>query len=283
MWICALIFSVGSLATYIYSLNRKIRNHIPANYPDAANCQQNKRIVVCAGDSITHGIVSYNYVDWLMQQPSLAGFQFFNAGINSDLTYTLLKRLDDIIAMQPDHVTVLIGTNDVNAVASPSALKRYYASGKIDPDVKPDLAGFQDAYRQIVQRLKTETIAEIAVASVPILGEDLTNKPNQLADKYSEFVKQLADEEEIEYLPIRERMKACLSESNVRPRHRYEQTPQLMISGIIQHNLLKKSWDSISRANGMAISYDNIHFNSVGAKLIGQTVQEFLTRSAIIK
>ncbi|MGY4857374.1 SGNH/GDSL hydrolase family protein [Cryobacterium sp. AP23] len=77
--------------------------------------RQTDTVVVCAGDSITHGFMSASCLSLLQDRLGADGYEFVNAGINSDLAWNLLQRLDAIIACQLEVVTILIGTNDVAA------------------------------------------------------------------------------------------------------------------------------------------------------------------------
>ena len=70
----------------------------------------NKPVVVCCGDSITHGHIGYDWVSALRKQDNSK--VYINAGINADLTWNLNQRIDDIIKHNPDYITILIGTND---------------------------------------------------------------------------------------------------------------------------------------------------------------------------
>ena len=74
-----------------------------------------RTLVVCAGDSITHALMSADYLRMLEQALGDQGYEFVNAGWNGDLAYNLGARLDDIIDCNPDVVTILIGTNDAAA------------------------------------------------------------------------------------------------------------------------------------------------------------------------
>ena len=51
---------------------------------------QAKRLVVCAGDSITRGQSSANWVDILQRRFAAAGYQFVNAGIDGDPAWNVL-------------------------------------------------------------------------------------------------------------------------------------------------------------------------------------------------
>jgi lysophospholipase L1-like esterase len=78
-------------------------------------------LVVCVGASIVRGNVSFNFVDLLKGRLEGKGFRFINAGVNGDLAYNVLKRLDSVINLQPDFVTILVGTNDVIATTTRTA------------------------------------------------------------------------------------------------------------------------------------------------------------------
>jgi lysophospholipase L1-like esterase len=278
MWlaILLLLLLIGlSVGTYLW-LRHKVLHHVPENYPAPSRVVPGKAVVVCAGDSITHGNTGANFVAMLAQQrPDL---QFFNAGRNADLTYTLLNRLDDVIGMRPDVVTVLIGTNDVQATMGQDKLEVYRQIGRIAPDVVPTFESFQANYQTIIRRLRSETHARIAVASLPIIGEDLAHEANRRADRYSLFIRELAEAEQLTYLPVREAMTAYLRahKPTCPPKYDYDQARLLLTYSVARHYLLGQSWDKICHSHGNQLTQDMLHFNSVGAGLIAGEVAKSL-------
>ena len=97
-----------------YHGNRKPDN-CPARFlKNRASLGENAKVVVCIGDSITHGTASCNCVDILTERLGKMGFHFVNAGIDSELSYNVLQRPDEVIGCNPDFITILIGTNDSN-------------------------------------------------------------------------------------------------------------------------------------------------------------------------
>ncbi|MBO0933424.1 SGNH/GDSL hydrolase family protein [Fibrella aquatilis] len=276
MWyvIVGLLLSIP-VGVYFW-LRSKVLHHRPENYPNTALKLADKQVVVCIGDSITHGNTGANYVDLLATTFADRPWQFFNAGRNADLTYTLLDRLDDVIQLQPDLVTVLIGTNDVNATLSQWRLKEYRDIGRIDPGVTPSFESFQANYRQIISRLRAETKARIALASLPVMGEDLTHEANLRADSYSLFIKQLCIDEGLTYLPVREEMKAYLGDFPTKRRYGYEAARRLLTVSVARHYLFGHSWDQICAANGNQLTQDMLHFNSIGARIIAGLITPFL-------
>jgi lysophospholipase L1-like esterase len=267
---------IGLLYTWLYL---KVSKHIPENYPNPQNRQQidtSKKVLVCFGDSNTHGNVSYNWVNDLSSQ--LTNYQVFNAGINSDLTYTLLQRIDDVIACKPNFITILIGTNDVNSTMGKIMEKRYQDLGRVSKDTSPNFEDFKKNYIEIIRQLKAKTQAKIAVMSLPVLGEDLAHEANQKADKYSEFVKQLATDEQLIYLPVREKQKEFLQNNPQPLKHTFEETYKLLNFSVINYYLLGKNWDEISTKHGFQLTPDNIHQNSIAGGMIRDLVKDAIAK-----
>ena len=270
--ILCIALTLGLIYAWLY---RKVSKHIPENYPNPQNRQQidaSKKVLVCFGDSNTHGNVSYNWVNDLSSQ--LTDYQVFNAGINSDLTYTLLQRIDDVIACKPNFITILIGTNDVNSTMGKIMEKRYQDLGRVSKDISPNFEDFKKNYIKIIRLLKAKSQAKIAVMSLPVLGEDLAHEANQKADKYSEFVKQLATDEQLIYLPVREKQKEFLQNNPQPLKHTFEETYKLLNFSVINYYLLGKNWDEISTKHGFQLTPDNLHQNSIAGGMIRDLVKD---------
>ena len=162
---------VAFVGVYVH-LRRKVTSHIPNNFPNEENRSllvKNKKIIVCFGDSNTHGNVSYDWVSDLIND--LPNFQTFNAGLNSDLSFSLLKRVEDVIACNPDFITILIGTNDINAAYAKKSLKRYISTGKISKNEIPNLTTFEKNLTKIVEIFQLKTKAKIALMTLPLMGK----------------------------------------------------------------------------------------------------------------
>ena len=270
--ILCIVLILGLIYAWLY---RKVSKHIPENYPNPQNRKKidaSKKVLVCFGDSNTHGNVSYNWVNDLSLQ--LSDYQVFNAGINSDLTYTLLRRIEDVIACEPDFITILIGTNDVNSTMGKVMEKRYQDLGRVSKDTSPNFEDFKKNYIEIIRQLKAKTQAKIAVMSLPVMGEDLAHEANQKADKYSEFIKQLATDEQLIYLPVREKQKEFLQKNPQPLKHTFEETYKLLNFSVINYYLLGKSWDEISTKHGFQLTPDNLHQNSIAGGMIRDLVKD---------
>lgn len=272
--VLGLLLALVLLYTWLYL---KLSTHLPRTFPTSANSPKpspTQQTVLCLGDSNTHGNVSYDWVTALEQQ--LPTYRFVNAGRNSDLTYTLLRRLEVALACQPDCITLLIGTNDVNATMSEALLKRYRRIKRIDEQTTPTLEGFRDTYQQIVWLLKERTSARIAVMSLPLMGEDLTHEANQKADRYSECIRQIAEKEGLTYLPLREQQKAYLLNNPSQSKHTFEETYKLLTVSALLHYVLGWSWNRIATHHGYRLSPDNLHQNEVAGGMIQDLVAGFV-------
>lgn len=271
-----LVVMILVAAGIYWAIRSKVVRHRPLNQPDPTRRQANKKVIVCAGDSITHGVVSANYVDMVETALPADQFQVFNAGINADLTYTLLRRLDAIIALQPDLITVLIGTNDINATLGADNLKQYRSLKRIGPDDNPSFESYQVNYQVIVKRLKTETSARIALLSLPVMSEDLSEDANLRADRYSAFIRNLAETENLTYLPVRERMVDWIQQHPKPVKYPYDAHYPMMTRGILKNQLLGRSWDQVCADVGQDLTYDQLHLNTRGADMIADLVAGFI-------
>jgi lysophospholipase L1-like esterase len=234
-----------------------------------------RRRVVCLGDSITRGQLSVDYVGMLSRRKALARCSFKNAGANGELTENVLRRLDGVIQLDPDMVTILIGSNDVNASMSEKNSARVVRMNRLT--ARPTMESFADNVAAIVDRLGTVTSARIGLLSLPVLGEDLDSGSLRRTQHYSEMLKQIADSRGIAYLPLNERQVAHLTECGCRPGTSYRDGVGLMAGGAFQHFVLRRSLDEISRRRGLELTTDLLHQNTRGATMIADLVEEFVS------
>ena len=236
------------------------------------------KTVVCFGASLTAGTVSFNYLDLLGERRSLAGFQFLNHGVNGDLAWNGLERLDRVIAERPDFVAILIGTNDVNATLSERNLRQYKAFNHLPTE--PTLTWYECNLGTIVQRLKHETHARLALLSLAVIGEDLEHEANRKIELYNDVIRRVARKENLAYLPLHERIVAYLHEhegerAELPPRLEYGDGLHNTGNALALH-ATGLSWDEVSRRNGLLVTTDCLHLNSVGAAMIADLIEAWL-------
>ncbi len=238
------------------------------------------KTVVCFGASLTAGTVSFNYLDLLGARPALSDFRFINHGVNADLAWNGLQRLDAVIADQPDFVSILIGTNDVNATMSERNALRYKSFNHLPTE--PTLPWYEENMRKIVRRLKQEAGAQLALLSLALIGEDLEHEANRKVSLYNEVVRRVAKEEGAAYLPLHERMVQYLHDheaerSQLPPRLEYRDGLHNTGNALALH-ATGLTWDEVSRRNGLLLLTDTLHLNSIAGGMIADLIEGWLLR-----
>jgi len=227
-------------------------------------------LVVCLGDSITHGIISTNYVDAL-QKKYKNSFLFLNSGINGNFAYNLNQRLQgDCLDFDPDYVTILIGTNDANCHANKKVMMRYIRMQQLPQN--PDENFFKENLGDILESIRRKTNAKTAVLSLPVIRENLESEMNQRVREYSDIIMELAKKYNTAYLPLNEKQKRFLGEiENRNTGNKIKKNILKIISFMIN-----RSFDKIAELNGNYLTYDGLHQTSLGAAMIEELISEFL-------
>ena len=234
----------------------------------------NKKIVICLPASTVRGQISYNFVKLLEQRVAEDGFQFINAGVAGDQAYNVLMRLDSVIKCQPDFAVILVDTNDVTATLSPALAVISRLTKRLPQP--PSIEFYRYNMLRIIHTLKDRTSAKIALVSLPVLGEDPESMSNHLTKDCNALLKDITDEEQVEYLPVYEHQEKYLREVRQGSGRPYESGRMLSIKAFIHHYLLRQSFDEISRRRHFLLSTDGIHMNSRGAVFIADKIEPFL-------
>jgi lysophospholipase L1-like esterase len=229
-------------------------------------------VIVCAGDSVTEGRVSGDFVQLLHDQLGPIGQEFVNAGVGGELAFNLLARIDEVIACGPDAVTILIGTNDVAAHIGPAWLDSYLKNQKLPES--PTIATFERDVRAIVVRLRHDTSADIALLEIPPVGEDLDSEHNVRVRAYNRILHRIGAETGTAVLPLHQRLVGSLPRGHRPPRWRGQK--HLMTTSALANRVFGHTWDRISDRRGFALLTDNIHLNDRSAAHVAALVREFL-------
>lgn len=240
---------------------------------------QAQRVVACVGDSITQGLVSANYVDMLRRAYSGAGFQFVNAGRNNDLAHSVLKRIDAVVACQPHYVTLLVGTNDVNARFSRRWEWIYRIQGRLP--ARPSLAWYCEGIEGILIEFKARTEAQLAVLDLPMLGEDLSSATNRRINDYNRALHEITSRLGVACLPLHDRLLALMPSESAAPPYRGR--VRNVISASFEHIILGRSWDEISRRRGLALLTDQTHLNDIAAEVVAELIGGFIAPAPLAR
>ncbi len=244
----------------------------PAAFLRRGRAPATSTLVVCAGDSITHGVMSADYLALLRGRLAGDGYELVNAGINGNLAWNVLQRLDDIVACHPDAVTLLVGTNDVLATLGPPWESMYRRQQHIP--VTPTRSWYVENLREIIDRLLAETGARLAILDLPPLGEDLASEINGRIREYNEALREVAAEAGAEVLPLHDRLVALLPAGHEPPP--FEGRRDLMGSALVRRLVLRRSWDQVSHAHGLALLTDHLHLNDRAAAVVAELIGDWL-------
>ncbi len=249
----------------------------PANYLASDKGDVQKKVLVCVGDSLTHGTVSHNYVDDLAERLADKNIDVVNAGINSNLAYNVLLRIDEIVACKPDYISILIGSNDALGSLGEKHAKHYIKTMGLPQE--PTEEFFRENLTELIKQLSEKTNAKIVVLSIPPIGEDLDNVAYLKSVKYSEIIKETAAKFELTYVPLNEKMTDYLVKKGHKPGVSYRGRGRLnlvMYLAIFKRFALGKSFDEISSANGLFLFTDLLHFNSVSSGMVADPIESFV-------
>ena len=252
----------------------------PPTCPPARVYQNEEKIcdrptIVCVGDSITHGRVSADYVALLREKFRAKGYRFVNAGLNGDMAYNVLARLDDIIRCRPALVTVLVGSNDAWAALTPSNADEACQMNGL-PEL-PSADTFRRDLSALCLKLREAAAVPLALLSLPPLGEDPAHEAYDQARAYSRIIKEVARQSGIAYLPVGERMDELLKPFERTRKLPFDHvTTARRLSIKIRRFVLGQSLTSISRRHGYRLLTDGIHLNPAGAAIIAEAIETFI-------
>lgn len=233
-------------------------------------------VLVCAGDSITHGVISANWVRQV-DRTLAHTVDTVNAGIGGNLAWNLLSRLDDVIACRPQIVTVLIGTNDALAQISRKWSDGYMKAQGLPQ--RPSTDWYRYNLHRIVDRLKAETSARIALMSLPPLGDAGDERWQDLIAPYNAVIHETATLAGLPVLPVHDRIANLITHEPSKP---WDGTKKLMGAALARRVLLRQSWNTIARRHGFSTTTDGVHLNEPAAAQIATLVEQFVSASGAI-
>ncbi|MHA1966599.1 MAG: SGNH/GDSL hydrolase family protein [Candidatus Hodarchaeales archaeon] len=290
MELLLLVFILTALASLlvllgllnVYRLSRILPKNSPRYYlRQKSYTDFKKKRVVLIGDSITQGRIGVNYVELLEKEFSSTDYDFINAGINSEVVWNVLQRLDEIVECNPDFIFILIGTNDVNASLSRKNQEMYRKRMKL-PQL-PTHEWYHELLNNLVNELEDRTAANIILLSLPPIGENSSNCEFKQSNKYNKTVKEIASQNNVFYLPLHEKMVKELEKSLLTPKYPYKMYEIEIAKALIFHYLFKKPWDHIADRKGFHLHVDYLHLNTKGAVMIAELIRDFLLRHESIK
>lgn len=233
-----------------------------------------KPVVVCCGDSITHGHIGYDWVSSLRDKDDSK--IYINAGINADLTWNLNQRLDDIIKHNPDYITILIGTNDAIGSQPVKLIQDYYIQTKNLPQV-PSIEWFEEQIEIFVKEVKENTSAKIAITTLPWLGEQKDASVINVIKNHNKIIKRIAVQYDLFILDLFSKFKEQIASNDSIPYTTSELRRLRGLRAVILYYIFGWSWTKIGKKYKLKLLCDHIHLNEKGGDLMEQLAKEFLS------
>lgn len=235
-------------------------------------------VVVCLGDSITRGVGSFDWVGELASRPQNQRFEFHNLGVDGDLAYSALGRLQSVILANPDVVVVCVGANDVMTLVIEKMRRMIGRQKRLPQDPSPEW--FEENLEAIVGRLRRGTSSQVVLVSPPEMGEDptstepLQSELNARFQQYAGIVRRVADNHGVDYLPFYEAMHQQIVENPGRASTGFSFVGYYR--NLIRQYGLHRQLDDIGKQNGWQFHVDGVHLNRRGGTILAELVQEKL-------
>ena len=233
-----------------------------------------KPVVVCCGDSITHGHIGYDWVSSLREKDDSK--IYINAGVNADLTWNLNQRVDDIIKHNPDYITILIGTNDAIGSQPVKSIQDYYIQTKNLPH-SPSIDWFEEQIEIFVDEIKKNTSSKIAITTLPWLGEKEDATIINVIKNHNKIIKRIALKYDITILDLFSKFKEQINVNESVPYTTSELRRLRGLRAVILHYVFGWSWNRIGKKYKLQLLCDHIHLNERGGRLIENLVKKFLS------
>ncbi|MEC7596091.1 MAG: SGNH/GDSL hydrolase family protein [Pseudomonadota bacterium] len=274
-----LIAAVIVIAAVFFYISKIISTPPSGRVEDYLISQNNKnqRVIACIGDSLTHGNIGQSWVDYLRNE--FPTDIVLNEGINGNTVWQVLKRLESILTSKPSIVILMIGTNDALGSFDLKSGLRYKRNNKLLE--VPTFEKFKEQLKELIERLSE--VPQIAICTIPPIGENKDSLVNMHVKRFNEFIEFIANQNNIELLPISDHLWLDISSRTYPLIKDYNpKTIPLMrriFGGIFHHYLFKKSWNEVASAKGQWILFDQIHLNERGALIVFNIVKNFISKS----
>jgi lysophospholipase L1-like esterase len=169
-----------------------------------------------------------------------------------------------------------LGTNDVFATLSNENTKRYIRLEKLPQ--KPTIEWYIENMGKIINHLKTNTSAKIAIITLPIIGEDLNNFANRTVEKYNSEIKNLSKQYELGCLDMNQKMIEFLDQPHPMNLVSLQNYRSLILKSIWRKYFLFQDWNTISLKNGLILTTDSLHLNITSGKMLANLVKNYIFR-----
>ena len=277
-------------------------------------------VLACLGDSLTQGTCSSNWVDQLVSvlrselkslpkellAPSRAIFQrplhTINCGQNCLTSRVAVReRIASVLECHPNYLVILLGTNDVLGMHLPWYGDHLRTAWKLREE-EPSWDRLEKNLSELLQACDEYSKAspkhcdplQVALVTLPPLGEDLTHPANRMVKQANSIILKLVKSSsthqsscQVEVVPLFESM-----ERHLRTHETSHKDSKLWAFSIDRwymvamfmapfRHILKLKWTTMSKWFGFELCADPLHLNERGAEILRDLVVKWLLQKNV--
>ena len=260
-------------------------------------------VLVCLGDSLTHGNCSYSYtVDVPTQVAAALAMEppknnsifadplwVVNCGQNFITTHTIWReRLNKALDCHPDYLCLLIGTNDILGAYSPwygAYMQRINGLPEC-----PSLSTFTRNFHGILSHIQQASpMTQVGVCTLPPLGENVKSVVNQHFIRQANGVIEQATQQygdKFTLIPLHDRLQGILEKERRPNSDWFALYPLFAAVQCTLFHLLPGMlrWQTLGNImGGHVLLHDGIHMNDRAADELLALLVEWLVSKGIAK
>jgi acyl-CoA thioesterase-1 len=233
-------------------------------------------VVACVGASTVQGQLGFNFVDYLSERLGPQNYQFINGGVNGDLAFNVLQRMDEALRCNPKYLIIQVAGNDIMAALDPKAARRYTRVKHLP--CTPSIEWYGQNVTKIIDLAKHHGVYKIGLVSALVLGELINSRADLAVREYNKVLARIASDTGACFLDVYNKQIEYLTRNQKEPGLEYTGQSGLVMKSFFLHGVWGFSLDKISKRNGFLLATDYIHQNSTSGKMIGQEIENFLAK-----
>lgn len=234
-------------------------------------------LLLCLGDSITHGHIGADWVGQVRERRGPDGLTVVNGGVNGELVWNVRQRAAEAVSLRPDLTVLMIGTNDVMAADLPERARSYRRSNRL-PRI-PDLDWSIAELTALVAEVRGAG-GQTALCTIPPLGDDPTAPGETLVRQFNVAVRDVAEATGVPLIDIHASLTGLTAKGGRAYSGGLWSTAGLILQATIRRYLLGQSWDAIAKAGGWNVTVDGIHLSDRAGAIVAREIGAWTDASA---
>lgn len=257
-------------------------------------------VLVCLGDSLTHGTCSHSYtidvptqLTTALAMPPPKALSIFsdplwvvNCGQNYMTTHTIWReRLNKALDCHADYILILIGTNDIRSIYNARWGNHVKAVNDL-PEV-PTMQTFIRNFNGILSHIQQASpMTQVGVCTLPPIGEDMKSPSNKLIRQANGIIEKAVQQcgDRYTVIPLFDRFESILEKEGSR-RDLADLSPILAAFMNVTYNVLPGTIkrNTLSSLVGHKLLHDGIHLNERGGAELVSLIVEWLINKGVAK